>query len=80
MDKNNHFPQYRMLSNGKIFYKIHSDREFEEIQLVGTKLFYHKTIAKQYPDILKVKDMLILDGPYEPIDAETVENLFAKLD
>lgn len=54
------FPQYRMLSNGKTYYKITSERHFEEIQRSGTKLFRYSTEAVQYPEILKIKDMLEL--------------------
>ncbi len=63
------FPQYRMLSNGKSFYKITNDRHFEEVKLVGTRVFKQEFTATQYPEILRIEDMLGgMDGIYLTID------------
>lgn len=63
-----HFPQYRMLSNGKTFYKITDDRHFEEIQLMGSKKIKHAITAEQYPEMLRIQDMLDgFDGLYVTI-------------
>lgn len=65
------FPQYRMLSNGKSFYMISDERHFEEIQILGSKLIRHKVVAEQYPEMLRIQDMLSgFDGAYQVIDAE----------
>ena len=69
-DKNTDFPQYRKLSNDKTFYKILSDRLFEEVQLMGTKVLRYSVEAKQYPEILKIQDMLKLEEPYLLISEE----------
>lgn len=70
------FPQYRMLSNGKSFYKITDDRHFEEVQVLGSKLIRHKITAEQYPEILKIRDMLSgHEGFYVEIPAEKWESL-----
>lgn len=69
-DKNTDFPQYRKLSNDKTFYKIQSDRLFEEVQLMGSKVFRYTVEAKQYPEILKIQDMLQLEEPYLLISEE----------
>jgi hypothetical protein len=69
-DKNTDFPQYRKLSNDKTFYKIQSDRLFEEVQLMGSKVFRYAVEAKQYPEILKIQDMLKLEEPYLLISEE----------
>ena len=58
LDKGTDFPQYRKLSNDKVFYKIVNSREFHEIQVIGTFAQLHKIEAKQYPEILKIQDML----------------------
>lgn len=63
--KNTDFPQYRRLSNGKTFYKIIDAKSFEEVQLMGTKRMVYTTIAHQYPEMLRIKDMLELQDPYE---------------
>jgi hypothetical protein len=52
------FPQFRKLSNEKSFYKIVDDRHFEEKQCVGKQVFSLKIIAEQYPEIIRIQDML----------------------
>lgn len=64
MSKDIDFPQYRKLSNEKVFYKILSDRKFIEIQLMGSKAFLYEFDAIQYPEILKIQDMLSLEESY----------------
>lgn len=69
-DKNREFPQYRRLSNGLRLYKIMDDRNFEEIQIMGSKrtLFVHK--ATQYPEIILIREMLDCHPPYEMSSSE----------
>lgn len=69
-DKNTDFPQYRKLSNDKTFYKIQSERLFEEVQLMGSKVFRYRVEAKQYPEMLKIQEMLTLEEPYLLLSAE----------
>ena len=57
------FPQYRKLSNEKVFYRIRTDREFDEIQLVGSKAMSFTMTATQYPDILRISELLSLADP-----------------
>ena len=52
------FPQYRKLSNDKVFYRINNDRQFDEIQIIGKSAYIHSIEAKQYPEILKIQDLL----------------------
>ena len=54
------FPIYRKLSNGKSFYQIESDKVFTEVQLLGTKVFKHRIVAKKYPEFLRIQDMIEL--------------------
>ena len=62
MIKDIDFPQYRKLSNEKVFYKILSDRKFIEIQRMGSKAFLYEFTATKYPEILKIQDMILLEG------------------
>ena len=62
MTKDIDFPQYRKLSNEKVFYKMLSDRKFIEIQRMGTKAFLYEFVASKYPEILKIQDMILLEG------------------
>ncbi len=58
------FPQYRKLSNEKVFYKILGDREFEEVQLIGTTAKLHHIVAEKYPEMLRIQDLLSLGEWY----------------
>jgi len=79
-DKGTHFPQYRMLSNGKTYYKITGDRNFEEIQIMGSRLVRHVFIAEQYPEILRIKDMLEgYEGIYVTIEADYYADLLKRM-
>lgn len=57
-NKDTDFPQYRKLSNDKVFYRILDERHFDEIQIIGSRaqLFHFK--AEQYPEILRIQDKL----------------------
>ncbi len=59
-NKDRVFPQYRKLVNEKAYYKIIDSRNFEEIQLIGSIKKFFKINANQYPEILKIDDMLNL--------------------
>ena len=52
------FPQYRKLSNNKVFYRINNDRQFDEIQIVGSSARLHRVDAVQYPEILRIQDLI----------------------
>lgn len=75
MDKNTDFPQYRKLSNNRTFYKIMDERNFWEIQLMGSKKVIHEIKATQYPEMLRIKDMLDLVQPFEPAEKNEFEDL-----
>jgi hypothetical protein len=63
--KNTYFPQYRKLSNNRCFYEILDERHFREIQCVGSRKFVHVIKAEQYPEILRIMDMLDLKEPFK---------------
>jgi hypothetical protein len=52
------FPQYRKLENEKSHYEIRDERHFAEKQLIGKQVFIIEIEAKQYPEILRIQDML----------------------
>lgn len=54
----NEFPIYRKLKNDKAFYKINSENQLEEIQVIGSKRKYFLLDAKQYPEKLKIMDII----------------------
>lgn len=55
------FPQYRKLENSKAYYKILSEREFIELQVIGSRVLEHCIKAEKYPEILRIQDMLADD-------------------
>lgn len=67
------FPQFRCLSNQRSKYKILSDRLFIEKQQLGSKYILHEIEAKQYPEILRIQDMLSALPPYEMSTEEEFE-------
>lgn len=72
LDKGTDFPQYRKLSNDKVYYRIIDDRNFDEIQIIGIKAQLRQVFAEQYPEILRIQDMLSfgVEGFVESNEAE----------
>ena len=56
------FPQYRKRFDSKSFYKIINERTFEEVQLIGNKVFKHQIKADKYFEIIQIQDMLKAEG------------------
>ena len=64
------FPQYRKYKNIETYFKIISEKEFEELSLLGNKFVKHSIAAKQYPEMLRILDMLNCEGgTWEIIEA-----------
>lgn len=73
-DKVTDFPQYRKLSNNNVFYRLRSNRDFDEIQVIGKTARMFSMEAKQYPELLKIQDLLSLSMiGYELSSAEEFE-------
>ena len=64
------YPEYRKLSNNKSFYKIHSENSFEELQLLGSSVMKMIINATKYPEIMRIKDMIDCEPPFEMSTAE----------
>jgi hypothetical protein len=69
-DKNTDFPQYRKLPNNKAFYRINSNRDFDEVQVLGTKVLRYHHDAKQYPEILRIMSMMDCEEPFVHTDVD----------
>jgi hypothetical protein len=74
-DKNTDFPQYRKLPNDKAFYRINSNRDFDEVQILGSKVLRYHHEAKQYPEILRIMSMLDCEDPFVQSDVNEFERL-----
>jgi hypothetical protein len=68
--KVNDFPQFRKLSNEKAFYHIINNETFTEVQLMGQKRFLHHVKAVQYPEKLRIMDMLSCTEPFEECSSQ----------
>ncbi len=59
----NSFPFYCKLSNEKSYYKVESPDVFIELQRLGSLISKYKIVANQYPEKLRIMDMMELkDG------------------
>jgi hypothetical protein len=73
------FPQFRKLKNGKAVYQITAPNAFTELQLVGAKWFKYEFEVSQFPDLLRIQDMLAATQYFEEIDASEYQAIFAQL-
>tara|TARA_B100000508_G_scaffold141093_1_gene146509 strand:- start:8777 stop:9004 length:228 start_codon:yes stop_codon:yes gene_type:complete len=64
------FPQYRKRFDNKSYYKIINERNFEEVQLIGNKVFIHTIKAEKYFEILRIQEMIECDGEMYVISTE----------
>jgi len=69
------FPQYRKLVNDKSFYRIEDERHFTEKQLIGKQVFTLVVEAKQYPEIIRIQDMLQCTEGFVLSDREAYDGL-----
>ncbi len=69
------FPQYRKLANDKSFYRIEDERHFTEKQLIGKQVFTLVVEAKQYPEIIRIQDMLQCTEGFVLSDREAYDGL-----
>jgi hypothetical protein len=57
-DEDINFPTYRKYKNNKRFYKIINKKEFEEIQVVGSKTIVNHFVATQLPEFNLINDLI----------------------
>lgn len=69
------YPIFRKLSNNKAFYRINSERSFDEIQRIGSKTVRYSFQVDQYPDLLKIQDMINCSFAYEEATEEQFQSL-----
>ncbi|HBW86005.1 MAG TPA: hypothetical protein DEF82_04470 [Crocinitomicaceae bacterium] len=69
------FPVYRKINNDKSYYKIISNLEFIEIQIIGKSHFKNHFRISHYPDKLFLLDVISGKPPYEIANQEEVERL-----
>ena len=58
------FPQYRKMNGRNVWYKITSTEAFVEIQQIGNRFVRYEIKAIQYPEKLRIMDMLSCLDPF----------------
>lgn len=71
------FPQYRKLDGFQRFYEIIDDRTFVEAVVLNEKITYNRIEAEQYPEILRVKDMLNREWNYRDMNRQEIDKYFS---
>lgn len=70
------FPQYRAYKNLKNYFCFYSETEWEEIQILGSKIIVNKKAAEILPDRFFVRDLLINENGFAlVISAEEYERV-----
>jgi len=70
------FPQYRKYSNSKVFFKINSDSNWSEIQIIVNRYQYRNFIATIHPDRMFVLDLIACRLGILQSSADEFENLY----
>ena len=74
------YPQYRKYKNNKAYFKIISEKEWEEIQVLGTKYIVHSFTVNIFPDRNFIYDMTFdYENNWLKIDAEEYEEVLKKV-
>lgn len=74
------FPAHRRSSDGRHYYRILAPDLFEEVQFIGSRKLFHRVQAGQYPERLRIAEMLAGSDHYRPIDAAEWERVAEGLD
>jgi hypothetical protein len=59
-----HFPIYRKYTSNKRFYKIINTKEFEELQIIGSKTLINHIKATQFPEFVFINDLIEKTGDF----------------
>jgi hypothetical protein len=73
------FPQFRKLENGRSLYKITSPNHFIELQQIGSKWFCYTFEVQQFPDLLRIQDMLQGNASFSVINEPEYQAIFTQL-
>lgn len=73
------FPVYRKYTNNDTYFKILSENEFEELQFIGPQPHLFIITARQYPERLRIMDMIACKDEIWKSISEDEYNLKRKL-
>jgi len=57
------------MAGGERYYAIHSPHRFTELQRMGARWLRYEVEATVYPELLRIREMLAMDPPYEAASA-----------
>jgi hypothetical protein len=73
------YPQYRKYKNNKAYFKIISEKEWEEVQVLGTKHILHSFTVRILPDRNFIYDMTFdYENNWVKIEEEEYEEVLKK--
>ena len=72
------FPQYRKLEGFQRYYEIRDDRTFVEVTVMNGKINSSEIVATQFPEMLRIKDMLNQEWNYCLMEEDEIERYFSK--
>lgn len=72
------FPQYRKLDSFQRYYKILDERTFIELAFVNGKPLESRIEAKQYPEMIRIQDMLHCEWSFRIMTDEEVQQHFGE--
>ena len=72
------YPVYRKLEGFERYYEITDDRHFREAFITQQQVSYHLIEAKQFPEMLRIQDMISLEWKYVPMSEEEIARFFPK--
>lgn len=74
-----HYPQYRKLNGFDRYYKITNDACFIEVALISGKATSQTIVAEQFPEMLRIQDMLNYNWSYVEMTDEEIETYFSAI-
>lgn len=72
------FPQYRKLEGFQRYYEIRDDRTFVEVTVMNGKVNSSVITATQFPEMLRIKDMINQEWNYRPMEEAEIDMYFGK--
>lgn len=70
------YPVYRKLNGFNRFYKIVSDKQFIEAISKGADFTFQEIIATQYPEMLRIQDMINCEFNFIEMNQEEIKSVF----
>lgn len=70
------FPQYRKLEGFQRYYEIRDDRTFVEVTVMNGKVNSSVITATQFPEMLRIKDMINQEWNYRPMEEAEIDIYF----